>query len=217
MSEAHDEPGYGVEDGDGLTLERVRILEAALRRDGYGAMIAWSEALQPPTDAAVFAHEVIYVICNSGMSVVVAGQIYRRCLDALDRGHSATAVFRHAGKAAAIDAIWQQRDALFAAYRAAEDKLDFCAALPWIGPVTKHHLAKNLGLDTVKPDVHLARLAQREGITAMELCQRLAAQTGYRAATIDTILWRACADSVLDPAAYLAKGWKAALRANGVR
>jgi hypothetical protein len=37
-----------------------------------------------------------------------------------------------------------------------------------------------------------------EGCTAQALCERLAAETGYRVATVDTVLWRACANGVLD-------------------
>jgi hypothetical protein len=107
-------------------------------------------------------------------------------------------VFGHPGKASGIDAIWAKREQLYAEYMGAEDKVAFLAMLAWIGPITKFHLAKNFGGDFAKPDVHLNRLAQAEDTTAQELCQRLAAETGYRAATIDLILWRACADEIID-------------------
>ncbi len=200
-----------------LTLEQFRQLEAALRAAGYGDMIAWSENLQPPRDCRSFAKEAIYVICNSGMSVVVANPIYWRCIRALARGRSATTVFGHPGKAAAIDHIWMHRKVLFAAYQIAENKLVHCATLPFVGPITRHHLAKNLGLNTVKPDVHLTRLAKAERITTWELCERLAAQTGYREATIDTILRRACADRFLDSSEYLAEGWAGAFNPSASR
>lgn len=194
-----------------LTLARFRLLEAMLRADGYGEMIAWSEGLRPPRDCRAFAKECVYVICNSGMRVGIATAIYWKCLRALARGQSAASVFGHPGKAAAIDHIWTNRRILFEAYRIAENKLAYCQTLPFVGPVTRHHLAKNLGLNTVKPDVHLARLAKAERETPWELCARLAAPTGYREATIDTILWRACADGYLDSAAFVAGRWDEAL------
>ena len=193
-----------------LTLAQFRQLEEALRGAGYGDIIEWSENLRPARDCRTFAKEAIYVICNSGMKVTVANPIYWRCVRALARGQSATTVFGHAGKAAAIDHIWLHRKVLFAAYRIAENKLVYCATLPFVGPITRHHLAKNLGVNTVKPDFHLARLAKAERLTAWELCERLAGQTGYRESTIDTILWRACADGYLDSSEYLAEGWMAA-------
>ena len=76
--------------------------------------------------------------------------------------------------------------------------LDFCDSLPWIGGITKYHLAKNFGAQVAKPDVHLVRLAEREGCAPQQLCERLAAATGWRVITVDTLLWRACANGFID-------------------
>jgi hypothetical protein len=195
-----------------ITLKRFRRLEAILRQNGYGEMIDWSERIQPPASADEFAGEAIYVICNSGMAVTVGTYLAERCLVALATGQSATTVFNHPGKAPAIDWIWQRRHMLFEEYRRAIAKLDFLERLPWIGPVTRHHLAKNLGVDEAKPVVHMERLARRDKTTTRTLCRRLARQTGYRIATIDSILWRACADGLLKSRVYEAEGWKAAFQ-----
>lgn len=195
-----------------ITLARFRLLEAALRARGLGPRIAWSETILPPLSAELFAEEAIYVICNSGMNNRVASTIYTRCIDALREGRAVRDVFGHPGKAAAIERIWLERDALFAAYQAAGDKAEQLQSLPFIGGVTALHLAKNFGVDTAKPDVHLERLARREDITTEQLCARLAAETGYRVATIDTILWRACADRILNSQVYELEGWDAAFK-----
>lgn len=193
-----------------ITLIRFRKLEAALRAAGYGPMIEWSENIQPATTAEEFAAEAIFVICGSGMNNKVAGPIAVRCLATLAVGASARTVFGHRGKSAAIDTIWQQRAVFFERYCRENDKVRMLSELPWIGPVTKHHLAKNLGADTAKPDVHMERLARRDRTTTHKLCRRLARQTGYRIATIDTVLWRACADGLLNSRRYEADGWDAA-------
>lgn len=190
-----------------LTLAQFRELEVVLRYQGYDDMITWSETVTPPNDARTFAKEAIYVICNSGMNFLTANGIYWKCVRALARGHSSATVFGHAGKTKAIDHIWTHRKILFAAFLIAENKLVYCHSLPFIGAITKHHLAKNLGLDTIKPDVHLLRLARAERVSPMALCARLAYQTGYRQSTIDSILWRACADRYLDSATYVVEGW----------
>ncbi len=127
----------------------------------------------------------------------VAVPIFTRCMDALRSGRSASTAFGHPGKVKAIDEIWKRRVALYRKLNKTDDLIAFCATLPWTGPITKFHLAKNLGADVAKPDVHLNRLAEPEGVTAQELCDRLATETGYRAATIDLILWRACADGII--------------------
>jgi hypothetical protein len=160
--------------------------------------IEWAQALQPPSDPAQFAVEAIFVICNSGMKNTVARKIFQRCCDALADGRPVLEVFGHVGKAAAIETIWRDRAQLLAGYLDAGDQLAFLETLPWIGGITKYHLAKNFGLQLAKPDVHLQRLADREGCTAQALCERLAGELGLSVAAVDTVLWRACANGVLD-------------------
>ncbi len=160
--------------------------------------IAWAESIKEPVDADDFALEAIFVICNSGMKNTVARGIYERVVKQIYAGAPVREVFKHFGKVAAIEAIWFDRKPLFAAFLSATDKLAFCESLPFIGGITKYHLAKNFGVQVSKPDVHLQRLADQEGVTAQQLCERLASETGYRVATIDTILWRACANGVIN-------------------
>lgn len=195
-----------------ITLKRFRKLESALRKAGYGPSIDWSEAIKAPEDADRFAQEAIFVICGSGFRNSVAVPIFERCMVALREGRSAAEEYGHEGKCKAIDHIWAERKTLFAAYRAAPDPLEFLQELPWIGPVTTYHLQKNLGGDHAKPDVHMERLARRDRTTTHKLCRRLAKQTGYRAATIDTVLWRACETGLLNSKTYEAEGWAAAFQ-----
>ena len=194
-----------------ITLHRLRRLEAALRRGGYGPAIEWSESIAPPADAHAFAVEAIYVVINGGMRVTVAEIIFRRCMIALGGSQSVSTVFGHPGKAAAIDTLWNGRKQFYSEYLQADDQLAFLAALPWIGPVTVDQLAKNLGHDRAKADVHLERLARRDRTTTAKLCRRLAVATGYRVATIDTILWRACESGLLSSSVYERAGWSAAI------
>lgn len=180
-----------------ISKHQFKKIDKAVRKAGYTAAINWSENIKPPANAKAFAAEAIYVICNAGMANLVAVPIFERCMAALREGKSVTTVFGHPGKASAIDDIWRRRVALFREFRRTEDLVAFCATLPWTGEITKFHLAKNLGADVAKPDVHLNRLAAPEGVTAHELCERLARETGYRVATVDLILWRACADGII--------------------
>lgn len=166
--------------------------------DQAAADIEWAENLGPPTHADDFALETLFVICNSGMKSTVARGIFERCRAALLAGKPVIEVFGHQGKAAAMERIWRDREALLAGYLAAADKLAFCESLPWVGPITRYHLAKNFGADVAKPDVHLQRLADLERCTAQALCERLAAAIGLRVATVDTLIWRACANGHLD-------------------
>lgn len=197
-----------------ITLRRFRRIEMALRQAGYAPIIEWSENVLPPATAEAFAREAAYIVCNSGFRNSIAVPIFERCMAALKNGQSAATEFGHAGKCQAIDQIWTERESLFAAYQGEEDKISFLRTLPWIGKITSYHLEKNLGGDYAKPDVHMERLARRDKTTTERLCRRLARETGFRVATIDTIMWRSCADGLLNSALYEMEGWTAAFRPN---
>ena len=69
--------------------------------------------------------------------------------------------------------------------------LKYLRELPFVGPVTSFHLAKNLGMSVVKPDRHLMRMAVASGHqTALEMCSRVAGAVGDSVAVVDLVLWR---------------------------
>ena len=64
-------------------------------------------------------------------------------------------------------------------------------AFPYVGEVTVFHLAKNLGIDTAKPDRHLSRMATILGYSdAHELCWEMADVSGDMVRVVDLVLWR---------------------------
>lgn len=193
-----------------ITLKRFRRIDLLLRSAGFSDDIDWSEAVPRATTPEEFADHAIYVICNSGMKNSVAEPIYERCMSALHGGKRVRRVFGHPGKSKAIQKIWRDRELFFVAYLLSNEPVGFLQRLPWVGPVTSYHLAKNLGADVAKPDVHLERIARRDKTSTHKLCRRLARESGYRIATIDTVLWRACAEGLLNSSAYERAGWTAA-------
>lgn len=180
-----------------ISASEFQEILAALGDQGRND-VDWSESVTLPQSAEAFALEAIWVICNSGMKHSVARLIEARVLSAIRAGNPVAEAFGHKGKAAAMQAIWDGRERLYLGLLAATDRLAYLETLPWIGGITKFHLAKNCGVDCAKPDVHLQRLAAMEGTDAHALCSRLAAETGYRVATVDLILWRACATGLID-------------------
>lgn len=170
-------------------------LREAITAQGYGSDIEWAQTVSAPVNADSFANDYVFVVCNSGMKAQIAAQIFRKVMGALAAGAHPSTVFGHAGKANAMHAVWQARETWFARYLAiasTDGKIEFLGSMPWIGSITKWHLAKNLGLDTVKPDRHLVRVADRYGLTPHEMCARLAQETGDRLGTVDVVIWRAC-------------------------
>lgn len=101
-----------------------------------------------PDNADEFAQHVIETICHASVTPAVGRRAFERCMRALGDGATARIGFRHPGKAEAIDMIWHERERLFSEYAASPDKLRFLATLPWVGPVTKHSLARRLGVFT---------------------------------------------------------------------
>ncbi|WP_272011409.1 hypothetical protein [Roseovarius sp. ZX-A-9] len=138
------------------------IKEGVVAAD-FGHDIEWSETIRPPGYSSAFATEAIFIISNSGMKWQIARQIFDRVMPLVRAGRSARDGFGHAGKAGAIHRIWRERNDIFARYMALEPdpaRLHFLGELPWIGKITKYHLAKNLGVDCAKPDCWLERLCE---------------------------------------------------------
>lgn len=163
---------------------------------GYGEEIVWSESLKPCADPHSFFCEYMWVVLSSGMKNQIARMIEARILAALDKGQPVSSVFGHKGKARAIEYAREHKDELFTIWQGLQKesdhfKLTWLGSLPWVGEITKYHLAKNLGMDIAKPDRHLTRIAAGYGTSAEGLCRKLADQTGLRSATVDLVIWRA--------------------------
>jgi hypothetical protein len=64
--------------------------------------------------------------------------------------------------------------------------------LPYVGRITCHHLARNLGLlDSVKPDLHLVRMAEHWGFKdCVAMCEAVRPE-GMPLGIVDLILWYA--------------------------
>lgn len=176
-----------------MTPDHYLSLKEKLLSHGYEKEITWAETVWPPPDSMTFFCEYAWVVINSGMKNQVAINIWERVKYALSKGCQVFTVFRHPGKSKAIQNAWDNREKLFQEYllQPAEKKLAWLEALPWIGPITKFHLAKNLGMDVCKPDRHLVRIAGRYGKTPEELCSSLSQATGDRIGVVDQVIWRA--------------------------
>jgi hypothetical protein len=111
---------------------------------------------------------------------------------------AALASFRNPAKLDAIVTIAQDVNRRsFAAIKTAmqSNPIGELRRLPYIGPVTVWHLAKNLGLDVAKPDRHLVRLSSCFGFrSTAQLCAALSEITGEQIKVVDLILWRYLAD-----------------------
>lgn len=165
---------------------RKRVIEA-----GYGGELEWVEERRFSDDAELFLLEYIYVVLNAGMREQVARSIYEKVIGAIAERRPVSEVFRNGLKVVAIEKMRRDYRSVFERLKGAADPLEFLEGLPFIGKVTKYHLARNLGLDFAKPDRHLTRIAAKYGATVQGLCGELSRQSGDRIGTVDVVLWRA--------------------------
>lgn len=159
--------------------------------------VQWASQVAPPPDPDHFARETAFVIVNSGMRAQVAQKIWERVRDRLDHDLpvASSGAFGHPGKTKAIDLIWKSRADLYRSYMALgddESRLAFLGRIPWIGGITRYHLAKNFGIMVAKPDRWLVRVADLHGLSVDHLCSGLAEATGYPVPLVDTVIWRCC-------------------------
>lgn len=203
------------------TTQRVRFYQRACHvvwDAGHGHEATWAASVRFATATPqTFLREHAWVALNAGMREAVVRPRFEKLRVVFDDWTSAAWIaeneaslqvlarrhFNHERKIAALlaaprrvlDEGWNVVRASIAA-----TGVEYLQTWPHIGPVTRYHLARNLGLDVVKPDRHLVRLAEALGCASPEaLCQEIAAVTGDRVGVVDIVLWRWCS---LQPAGY---------------
>ena len=111
-------------------------LKEKLISAGYQKEIEWAENIKPCEDAESFFCEYSWVVLNSGMKEQIARIIWERILQAIKKGDRISSAFRHKQKAAAIQAMKENREHCFKTYQEAPDKLIFLRTLKFIGKIT---------------------------------------------------------------------------------
>lgn len=190
---------------------------AAAYLDAKGLLIStgysWELDWQAETDLervteSGFLREAAWVVLSSGFREAMVRRVFPS-ISAAFRGwisaeailresrscrRAALAVFRNRRK---IDAIIGIASAVAA--RGYEDLKknvqdrgpDALSELPFIGPVTRYHLAKNIGVQVAKPDRHLRRVAELAGyLSPQALCEAIEVHVGDPVAVIDLVIWR---------------------------
>jgi hypothetical protein len=183
---------------------KERIIEA-----GFADEIDWQEEVSSSDlDETTFLRESAWVVLSVGFREAVV----RRRFDAVSRAFlfwsSANSIManREICRSRALVAFGNSRkiDAILAIVeRVASEGIDvirkeignrgvqFIRELPFMGPVTSCHLAKNLGVVMVKPDRHLTRMAVKTGYeSADRMCRAIAEVVGDSLSVIDIVIWR---------------------------
>lgn len=156
------------------------------------------------TTAEEFYLQYCYVIFNTGMKNQIAECMFEDFYKAFGRINcgissidKAVSMINHPGKRKAINRAYYWYESWFEKLKeleTIEDQLEFLETLDFIGPTTRFHLARNIGLDVAKPDRHMLRIAEAfDFVEVREMCEFISDKTGDRVGVVDVILWRAMA------------------------
>lgn len=166
------------------------------------------QSLMRPASEHDLLREAAWVVLSSGMREQVIRRLFPAVTAAFHDWSSAAHVardqthciekalrfFRHRPKIDAIAhncVLVHQLGAESILRRTEREGPAVLQLFDYVGEVTCWHLAKNLGLDVVKPDRHLVRIAGAAGYESPSvLCREIAEFTGDRVAVVDIVLWR---------------------------
>jgi hypothetical protein len=192
-----------------LALVRSYLLaKQQVIASGYEAEITWQETvtLESVTPRS-FLQEAAWVVLCTGMRESTVSARFGRLTRAFGnwdpksvaRNKSrcrrrAQAIFNHPAKLDAIICIAEQVDRLgidsiVSGIR--DNGPEILTRLPYIGPATCFHLAKNLGYPVAKPDRHLERMAAAVGYAdAFQFCTTIATALDEPVQVVDLVMWR---------------------------
>lgn len=171
-------------------IEFFYIAYEDIIKQGYADEVEYVDNIKP-IDAQTpenFYLEYVWVVLNAGMKEQVARKIYNNYCDKFDIKY-----INHPTKKIAISEMFLVYPDKFKLLSESSNKIKYLESLSWIGPITKHHLARNIGIDTVKPDRHLVKLSEIFGFNnPLEMCECVNKDNGEKVGIIDVILWRYC-------------------------
>ena len=196
-------------DYDSSIIMSYLCIKESVIESGYSGEIDWQTKVNfESLSESEFLREYAWVVLSSGMrESVVRGlfctfskAFYDWKLSSLSGRNVKTArkralrVFNSERKVDAIVyAINTINEIGFASFKRSmsSSPLTGLRTLPYIGPITCFHLAKNIGVDVAKPDRHLSRLSKSLGYDdVQDLCEAISSVTGDKISVVDLILWR---------------------------
>lgn len=211
-----------VDKGVFFSLEKY-IMDSGEGADKDSFDVIKSRLQNPPVFCArEFAFEVFYVILASGFRQKVAKQKFLQIVKFIDDGgevvpENLIKIFGNKNKINAICKVWKYRDLYrdgFYRITDVDEKLNYLEKLPYIGAITKNHIARNLGINKVKYDVWIQRLGVAlygdEGdvvgsplsLKTKAVCDKMfefvSSQTGLCIGYIDVVLWKSCQIGLLE-------------------
>ena len=176
---------------------------------GYANEIDWQDNIDiNKVTEQEFIREAAWVILSAGISERVISKIFERiseaflnwestdiiCKNEIECKKNALKIFKNNRKISAILQLIQiikcNSYKVFHSNIISEG-IAYIQTLPFMGPATSYHLAKNIGINIAKPDRHLSRIAQKTQIGCPNhLCETISRHVGDNVAVVDLVLWR---------------------------
>ena len=176
---------------------------------GYAPEIDWQECIEfSNVTESDFLRESGWVIMSCGMRETVIRQKFPHISAAFfdwetaekivrNKKKCTTQALKHFGHSGKIKAIVHVATHVFEnGFESVRQGIEmtgveYLTQLPYMGPATSNHFAKNIGLPVAKPDRHLTRIAKVAGYSSAQLmCADIAEITGERIPVIDLVFWR---------------------------
>ncbi len=171
-----------------------------------------------------FAYECFYVVCVAGFKQDYAKAMCEKVIDFVKKNEifeleDLETIYKNRLKIKAIKDIWDNRKKYqekFYSLKNIDEKVNFLGSLPFVGDITKYHLARNFGLDFVKYDIWIQRLGVAfykaedfvDKVNNSKLLpeikyfcdvmfKKLQKETGEKVGFLDVVLWRSCQKGLL--------------------
>jgi hypothetical protein len=159
---------------------------------GYQWEIEWARSLNfKNCTAEIFFRQYMWCVISLGIKAQTTATVHNEFMRTLDP-RVITCRFKRKKREAATTAL-DNYVRWFRELCCAPDPITYLKTLPMIGDKTKYLLARNIGMDFIKPDVHLERLAKKFSYeTPLEMCKAIQDNIGERLGVIDIVLWRYC-------------------------
>jgi len=184
-------------------------------KKGFGWEVDWQEnqSLESLNESK-FISEAAWVILSSGMSVHSVSSVFSKVSESFMNWDASSKIvckgdkcinealvhFNHKGKIGAIYSIIKHIHEIgFIQFKQNINNqgVKYFEKFNYFGPATSFHLAKNIGMNVVKPDRHLIRIANALNFSHPDaLCKSIGNRIDEKVSVIDLVLWRYC---VLNP------------------
>lgn len=178
-------------------------------KKGYSSEIDWQESVKiSDIGEEEFLKETAWVILSSGMNEKVIHKVFPGISVAFYGWKSAKKILINQDVCYANSlSIFGHQKKIFAILKVADrivregfenfkkeialKGINYLETLPYIGSITKFHLAKNIGLNYSKPDRHLERISKKLGFKdTVSLCSLIANKTNEKESVVDLVIWR---------------------------